>query len=275
MKMWQLLLTLFSIHNETGNVWTHLVASVLSLCVATSFASQYGIIPTWPGTIYMMSLFILFTFSWWAHLTWPLGEKYRNIVFKLDYIGIIIVTSAHFFPIANYLFLCESEAVKLAYVSIVCFLGMCLVPLTMCDTFGEPAWRAFRSVCFSLYGASTIVPLVHGTMLYHDHPSWQPQLGLLMFGIDIVLNAIGAIVFAMRWPERRFPKTFDVLGNSHNIMHLCSIVALFSMAGSTYMWWYWRNDDNECVPVYRRVAFFDFTNVSLVLNDVTISPCFA
>ena len=34
----------------------------------------------------------------------------------------------------------------------------------------------------------------------------------------------GAIIYALRIPERWSPKTFDLVGSSHNIFHVCVVL---------------------------------------------------
>lgn len=36
----------------------------------------------------------------------------------------------------------------------------------------------------------------------------------------------GAIIYGLRIPERWFPKTFDLVGQSHNIFHVCVVIAM-------------------------------------------------
>jgi adiponectin receptor len=40
-----------------------------------------------------------------------------------------------------------------------------------------------------------------------------------------VLYIGGAVIYMMRFPERFFPNKFDILGSSHQIFHLCIVVA--------------------------------------------------
>lgn len=34
----------------------------------------------------------------------------------------------------------------------------------------------------------------------------------------------GAILYALKWPEKQFPGKFDNFGNSHNIFHVCCVI---------------------------------------------------
>ena len=40
-----------------------------------------------------------------------------------------------------------------------------------------------------------------------------------------VIYAIGAIVYAIGFPERNFKQSFDIFGQSHSIFHVCILIA--------------------------------------------------
>ena len=43
----------------------------------------------------------------------------------------------------------------------------------------------------------------------------------------------GAIIYALRWPEKNYKGVFDYFGNSHQIFHVCVLVgALLHMYGT-------------------------------------------
>lgn len=46
------------------------------------------------------------------------------------------------------------------------------------------------------------------------------MMGLTSFLVLALINFSGAAVYAARIPERWYPKTFDLLGQSHNWMHV-------------------------------------------------------
>lgn len=39
---------------------------------------------------------------------------------------------------------------------------------------------------------------------------------------------VGAIIYTKKWPEKYYPNTFDIIGNSHNIFHLCTVISAFN-----------------------------------------------
>ena len=57
-----------------------------------------------------------------------------------------------------------------------------------------------------------------------------------VIGVYFQVGAVyifGAILYALRFPESKWPRTFDYFGNSHQIFHLCVVIgAVLSMYGT-------------------------------------------
>lgn len=241
MSFVRLLMSAFSLHNETFNVWSHLLGSACMCSLLVWFVRQqpdeHAFPPKWPLVVYTISTIFLFTASWWAHLTGPLSRRYHNFVFKLDYLGIILTTVYHFLPISFYMFVDESLTVRVMYILVPSCMGIALTTLAVSNKFCNPSWVPIRALCFTVYGSSTIVPLIHGSIKYWNDDRDFPRLGLMCLASDIVLNGLGALLYGKRLPERKYPRTFDVIGNSHNIMHVLSVGGLVSFFFCAYCFW--------------------------------------
>ena len=60
---------------------------------------------------------------------------------------------------------------------------------------------------------------------------WQAQdqrMSISYFLGLAVLNFTGASIYAARVPERWYPRTFDLWGSSHQIMHVLVVCGAFS-----------------------------------------------
>ena len=40
-----------------------------------------------------------------------------------------------------------------------------------------------------------------------------------------MIYALGAVIFAIKWPEKYFKHKYDIVGSSHQIFHVCVVVA--------------------------------------------------
>lgn len=111
--------------------------------------------------------------------------------------------------------------------------------LTTNPRFRTPTYRVMRSVMFALLGLSAFVPVMHGILLN----GWEVQNGRMaityFLGLGL-LNGTGTVIYAARVPEKWFPRTFDVYGSSHQIMHvLVACGALSHAIGLVKAFDYW------------------------------------
>jgi adiponectin receptor len=80
---------------------------------------------------------------------------------------------------------------------------------------------------FVALGLSGVIPVLHGLAL--DGPRVMDQrMGLRYVALEAGLYIFGAGLYVLRWPERSFPRTFDILGSSHQLFHICVVVAAIS-----------------------------------------------
>ena len=80
---------------------------------------------------------------------------------------------------------------------------------------------------YALLGLSTFFPVVHGLQIW-TFQELDERMGLRWFVGLGVLNFSGAAVYAMRVPERWWPRRFDVVGSSHQIMHVLVVLGALS-----------------------------------------------
>ena len=78
-------------------------------------------------------------------------------------------------------------------------------------------------------GVSGVVPVIHGITIY-GFRELDERMGLAWVLAQGALYIVGAFIYAIRWPERLFPRTFDIWGSSHQIFHV-----LILMAAATHL----------------------------------------
>ena len=72
---------------------------------------------------------------------------------------------------------------------------------------------------YSLLGASAFIPIAHG--VFDNGWELQNQRQAISYFTQLgVLNFTGAAIYAIRIPERWFPRRLDIWGSSHQIMHV-------------------------------------------------------
>lgn len=63
------------------------------------------------------------------------------------------------------------------------------------------------------------------------------------------MAAVGAIIGALRIPEKWMPGSLDLLFNSHNIMHVMVVLAVCSMHEATIQDLKWMAESSSCTDL--------------------------
>ena len=176
LSMKETFLSLFVLHNETVNVWTHLVGSLYflyTLVVEGPLPASYNIspsmeadyqgesVPTWPISVFILSASLCMGLSAIFHLLLNYDYKTNQIVSSLDYAGISLLIAGSFFPVLGYGF-CNNDTRKV-YLSGLTILTLFTITFALYDwenkVFkGDRArWYRFRNFSFAAQGIYGVV----------------------------------------------------------------------------------------------------------------------
>lgn len=75
---------------------------------------------------------------------------------------------------------------------------------------------------FVTLGLSGFVPMTHAALTFGLDQA-HAQMGWWWFILEAVSYCTGAAVYASKYPEKRRPGVFDILGSSHQIFHVCVV----------------------------------------------------
>jgi len=222
--------TVFRIHNETGNIWTHLLAFMMFIYAAVHYAvllpNDKFTDPLIEKTIFMTFFFgacICFGFSWTFHTVCCHGNRVSCIFAKLDYSGIALMVMGSKVPFLYYSFYCDTVW-KFVYILIMCTLGTMCVLMSQSETFSQPEYRGLRAGIFSGLGLSAIIPVTHIFIQFGFYHSFYDTYLWCMVAMAL-FYLVGAAIYASRVPERFAPGKFDLIGHSHQIFHCFVVIA--------------------------------------------------
>uniref|UniRef100_A0A5F9CV28 Kelch like family member 12 n=1 Tax=Oryctolagus cuniculus TaxID=9986 RepID=A0A5F9CV28_RABIT len=143
--------SIFRIHTETGNIWTHLLGFVLFLFLGILTMlrpNMYFMAPLQEKVVFGMFFLgavLCLSFSWLFHTVYCHSEKVSRTFSKLDYSGIALLIMGSFVPWLYYSFYCSPQP-RLIYLSIVCVLGISAIIVAQWDRFATPKHRQTRAV---------------------------------------------------------------------------------------------------------------------------------
>ncbi|GFR07944.1 adiponectin receptor protein [Trichonephila clavata] len=219
--------SMFRIHTETGNIWTHFLGCVSFIGIAFYFLTRPSNQIQWREkvvfAIFFAGVITCLGMSFVFHTVYCRSEKISKLFSKLDYCGIAFLIIGSFVPWLYYGFYCSFQP-KLIYMVLVIVLGTATVIVSLWDTFSEPRYRSLRAGVFVAFGLSGAIPAIHYLFVEGWFPTFYtaPFAWLCLMG---VLYITGAIFYALRVPERFCPGKCDIWFNSHQIFHILVIVA--------------------------------------------------
>lgn len=230
------LLSLFQRHNESLNVWTHLLAAPVLLLRWWTNVGALGYTldaASLPLSVFLVSSLTYMFFSVTAHLLQSHSEHAHYFFFFMDYVGVAVYqygcSLGHYF-----------------YSSEPAWRGSCvgLLFLPGAAFFG---WLSCAGCCFAKYRYRRPYPwqrkicqLIPTTLAYllDISPiahrlftvSWTQEPSLPFHALQIVSFLLAALFFSCPIPERFFPGQCDFVGHGHQIFHLfLSLCTVFQL----------------------------------------------
>lgn len=221
--------SIFRIHTETGNIWTHLIGAISFIAIAAYFLSRPGDEIKFQekfifGCFFVGAIICLFC-SALFHTLYCYSPNVCRLFNKIDYCGISILTMGSFVPWLYYAFYCE-VITKIMYLVLISILGTSCIVVSLWDKFSQPEFRAIRAGMFIALGLSGLIPAVHYIITFGSYKAFNVGgLGWLILMAAFYIS--GACLYAARIPERLFPGKFDIWFQSHQIFHVFVVAAAY------------------------------------------------
>ncbi|XP_037505234.1 adiponectin receptor protein [Rhipicephalus sanguineus] len=202
--------SIFSLHTESGNIWTHLLGALGFLALGVHFFRSDVLALDWAGClafgIYFAGAALCLTLSTTYHTFNCHSAKVGKFFCKMDYFGITVLILGSFYPWLYFQFLCEPLK-RLVYGLLVTASGLLTMRVSLSHKFGEARYRALRAgIFFSFALVCGVLPSAH----YGIQHGWNDLMYKSSFVYILLMVAIyvsGCCVYASRVPERFFPWT--------------------------------------------------------------------
>ncbi|OJJ51506.1 hypothetical protein ASPZODRAFT_138594 [Penicilliopsis zonata CBS 506.65] len=234
------------IHNETVNIYSHLLPSLLAIPAAVVL--YRALEPRYESAAHS-DIVVFACFFAGAAFCLGMSATYHTISNHspavarvgnaLDYVGIVGLIVGSFVPSIYYGFYCHPNLQKLYWV-MICTIGLGCACVSVLPKFRTPGWRPFRAAMFVGMGLSAVFPVLHGLQMFGINQMAR-QIGLGWLLLQGLLYILGATIYAARVPERLLPGKFDILGSSHQIFHVlvvCAAVAHLTGLLRAFDYWH-------------------------------------
>mmetsp|Transcript_36236 Transcript_36236/g.94252 ORF Transcript_36236/g.94252 Transcript_36236/m.94252 type:complete len:308 (+) Transcript_36236:839-1762(+) len=276
----QCLLSLFVIHNETGNVYSHIVGcltfiafhiavmtspqllsaylpsaervadfcpnSSVSLSVLFQIESSPHYVFSMNGKVIVDVLFFASELCMFASSTYHLllchSEKTARHTLKCDLFGIIFMMAGSFIT-GIYFGFSRYPLLQAVYLTLMGSLNMAALVAVLAPT--SPKIEKARLVLLTMTGLSGAIPAVHWLFWLSnagDRAAFLPSF-LSFAGMDL----LGLAFYLSRYPERLAAGRFDLWCHSHQFWHLlvfCGGVVYINGALTFASW------DAVCYPTH-------------------------
>ncbi|KAK2985599.1 hypothetical protein RJ640_006862 [Escallonia rubra] len=193
-------------------------------------------ITRWPFFVFLGGAMFCLLASSTCHLLACHSQRLSYVMLRLDYAGIAALISTSFYPPVYYSFMCKPFFCYL-YMGVITVLGVATIVLSLLPFFQKPHFRSIRASLFFGMGVSGVGPIIHKLVLYRNRPE-----AVLTTGYEVLMGAfygLGALIYAVRIPERWKPGKFDIAGHSHQLFHVLVVAGAYSHyhAGLIYLRW--------------------------------------
>lgn len=227
------------LHNESLNIYTHLIPAVLSvfaqIYMQTLISEHFpnaslGDKLVFAGSLMAMSVTMILSSCY--HLLICHSKEVSGLWLRFDYVGISTLILGSFFSGIWVGFYCEPTLQKM-YWTMISLLSLITSTLVLHPKLQGLHFRHLRTTAFIATALSGFAPIIHGIFLYGWKQMWI-RTGLPFWLLEGVIYAMGAVFFVSRFPEKKWPGRFDVWGGSHQIWHV-----LVVGAGVVHFWGIW------------------------------------
>ena len=209
----------FRLHNETGNVWTHLLGLPVFIALLVRELMMPIDVPYYRVVAagYMLACIFMLASSTFFHLVREQSKLVYDRAVKVDLTGVVAVTVCSFLVGIRYGFYCTHN-VAMAYLIIVSILGSTAIFWAWSPSLLENLWLTI--FFFASFTAFSLVPLIHWIIIIGGAGSEQADVFLWKFLAMLSFYLMGFLAFSYSWPERMRPGRFDLVGHGHQIWHV-------------------------------------------------------
>ena len=246
-------ISILHLHNESGNIWSHLLSLVCFLTFLSLLLLHSKLLDTvvsthkdlFPVVLYLLGASICFLSSSIFHWFYCGSTKMYAYCAQLDFAGISAIIFTSTFTLSYYALYC--------HMNWQYFWGSLLFLVNLVGVIG-PFFKSWRNARFKLlrtivYASSAgfiLFPLIHASTLENFDLSNMSFLGRYGLVMSISCYFFGALVYVSRVPEKWFPGTFDLYLHSHQIWHLFVFFGALLHLGALLEWVEWRNSFGAC-----------------------------
>ncbi|CCF59296.1 hypothetical protein KAFR_0G02650 [Kazachstania africana CBS 2517] len=221
--------SLFYLHNESVNVYSHLIPAV---CFLMTSLLNKTIVPKFRTTtvldylyidLFFLGAFTCLILSSTFHCFKSHSLRIATFGNKLDYLGIVVLISTSMISLLYYGFY-DTPSLFYVFAFITLSFGLACATVSLKDKFRSRECRAYRATLFVCFGLSAVLPVICGLYHYGFYNTWH-RIQLKWVLLEGVFYIFGAFLYGIRFPEKYTPGKYDIWGHSHQLFHILVVIA--------------------------------------------------
>ncbi|XP_042553428.1 membrane progestin receptor gamma isoform X1 [Dipodomys spectabilis] len=226
------ILSLFQMNNETLNIWTHLLPFwffmwrfVTMLWMTDIQNDSYS----WPVLVYMCTSCVYPLASSCAHTFSSMSKNARHICYFLDYgavnlfsLGSAIAYSAYTFPDGLVRTTFHEYYVALAVLNTILSTGLSCYSRFL-EIQKPRLCKLLRILAFAFPYTWDSLPILYRLFLFPGESAQNEAV--LYHQKHMLMTLLASFFYSAHLPERLAPGRFDYIGHSHQLFHVCAILA--------------------------------------------------
>ncbi|KAF7688015.1 membrane progestin receptor gamma-B isoform X1 [Silurus meridionalis] len=241
------ILSLFQLTNETLNVWTHFLPTWYFLYTLLSVVFMQYVWTdayTWPLLIFLFSCCMYPLASSCAHTFSTMSTRSRHICYFFDYGALSLYSLGSALAYSEYVMpdTWVNSTFHIYYVPVAVFNSVISTAMACYSRLGFPPHyntdtenrfaeckrprfgKVLRILAFSYPYLFDNIPLFYRIFLCVGEGCTANEANSLHV-YHIFLAFLTGFLFATHLPERLAPGRFDLIGHSHQLFHVCGVIA--------------------------------------------------
>ena len=174
--------------------------------------------------VFYAAAMFMFGFSAIYHLFNAKSKKEMTFWIRFDYAGICIMIAGSSTAPIYYGFACP-QLMYWRYIYLCMIYSMCTISAIclLIPYFDQDHLQMVRAGICMFTGIINVIPVAH--LMFFVEKQFQHHFYIHPWLTGGMLYIIGATLYATKFPESKIPNKFDFVGSSHQLFHVCVVLA--------------------------------------------------
>lgn len=199
-------------------------------------AMIYPYLEYFPIVVYLLCVVACLGFSATFHTFKCISQPIQTILRRLDMAGISILNFGSSYAVFYYAFYCK-PVIRDTYSFVLLVACLTVFFVSLGDRIQKHCNAKYKGLMFAFLGISNLIPLTHLYVLSFEASAENDNMPFNIAFIGILLMGglylFGLLIYVAKFPEKFYPRRFDIWLNSHTIWHLfvlaAAVVHLFNV----------------------------------------------